>query len=320
MTAMRDNRPIVLTGPNGQVGHELRRALAPLAEVICLDRARLDLARPDLIPAVIRPLNPVLIVNAAAYTAVDRAESEPELAMRVNAESPAVLASEAERLGAAIISYSTDYVYDGTSRAPQREDQPCAPLNVYGRTKLAGDRALQAGATAHLILRTSWVYGARGQNFLRTMLRLGAEREELRVVDDQHGAPTWSRTIADLTAEIVTRLAARGGLDSFPAALREVAGVYHLAAEGEVTWRGFAEAIFTLSDLPRRPRVVPITTSEYPAPAPRPGYSVLDTTRLRSRFDVALPHWHDALRNVMDEVRQMASATPEPSVARSESA
>jgi dTDP-4-dehydrorhamnose reductase len=281
---------ILVTGRGGQVGYELMRSLQPLGEVIGLARDRMDLADLDQVRDVIRRLQPGLIVNPAAYTAVDKAETEPELAMRINGLAPGVMAEEAAKLGAAVVHYSTDYVFDGSKPEPYTEaDLPC-PLNVYGRTKLAGEQAIAAAGVPHLIFRTSWVYGMRGKNFLLTMMRLAAEREELRIVADQHGAPTWCRTLADTTAAILAQ--ARGAGDS-GAWWRENSGLYHLTSQGATTWHGFADAL--LDQAAKKPALVPISSSEYPAPAARPGNSRLSCEALMARF-CHLPHWRDALR------------------------
>ena len=274
---------ILLTGANGQIGYELRRALAPYGEVIACDRNKLDLGDRDALAGMVRSTRPRLIVNAAGYTAVDRAESDVARAEAINAMAPAILAEEANRIGAALIHFSTDYVFDGGSSQPYDEQAPPRPLNVYGHTKLAGERAIAAIGGAHLVFRTSWVYGLRGGNFLLTMLRLAAEREELRVVADQHGVPNWSRDVADTIATLV-------GL-GLPA-LVERAGLYHLSASGATTWFDFARAI--IGDV-ERPRVVPITTADYPTPARRPAYSVLATTKFARAFGIELPTWGDAL-------------------------
>ena len=295
---------ILLTGADGQVGGELRRALAPLGHVVALLRADADLADPDALRAAVRRVAPALVVNAAAFTAVDRAERERDLAFAVNARAPQVLAEEAARLGAPIVHYSTDYVFDGTKGAPYVEDDPVAPLGVYGESKLAGERAVAATSPAHLVLRTSWVYAARGRNFLRTMLRLAHERDELRVVADQRGVPTPARLVADVTAAIVARHGTGEGVD-----LTGVAGTYHLAARGETTWHAFAEAIVALD--PRRAArrcaaVTPIATAEFPTPARRPAYSVLDPARLERAFGLRMPAWRSQLELVMAELAAAA--------------
>lgn len=283
---------ILLTGKNGQVGWELQRALAPLGEVVAVDRQVLDLADPDAIRAVIRDVQPQLIVNPAAYTAVDKAESEPDLAQAVNGTAPGIMAEEAKRLGAALIHYSTDYVFDGAKDGAYVEDDPTNPLNVYGQTKLAGEQAIRASGAAHLILRTSWVYGARGKNFLLTMLRLAKEREELKIVADQIGAPTWSRHIAETTAQI---LAQRIGL--WP----ELGGLYHFSAGGSTSWHGFAAAIVELGGIAPQPRLIPIPTSEYPLPAARPKNSLMSNAALAAAFGLTMPDWNVSLRLCMEQ-------------------
>ena len=274
---------ILVTGANGQLGAELVHALAPHGTIVATGHAELDLADADAIVATVRRIRPALIVNAAAYTAVDRAESEEARAHAVNGVAPGILADEAKRAGAALIHYSTDYVFDGRATGPYDEDAPVGPLSVYGRTKLEGERAVAASGADALVLRTSWVYGRRGRNFLTTMQRLAAERDEIRVVDDQTGAPNWSRELARATARIVAN--GRHGI-------AERKGLYHLTARGATTWYGFARAI--LAGVPRV-RIVPITTAEYPTPARRPHWSVLDTARFERTFGFALPDWHASL-------------------------
>jgi len=287
---------ILLTGPNGQVGWELQRSLASLGEVIAADRQRLDLRNPDQIRKLVREIEPHLIVNAAGYTAVDKAEDEPELAMVINSAAPGVLAEEAKRVGAAIIHYSTDYVFDGSGEQAWREDDETGPLNVYGRSKLAGEQAIRAVGVEHLILRTSWVYGLHGNNFVKTMLRFGAERTALSVVVDQIGAPTSARVLADVTAQILAQ--ARGDV---VAMLNERGGTVHLTCGGETSWHGFAEEIFRLA----RTRghsltvqgVTSVTTENYPTRARRPRNSRLDCRRLRERFCLQPPAWEQALEH-----------------------
>jgi dTDP-4-dehydrorhamnose reductase len=284
---------ILLTGCSGQVGYELERSLQGLGEVVAVDRARMDLANLDQVRDVIREVRPQLIVNPAAYTAVDKAESEPALAYRINAEAPGVMAEEAKRLGAAMVHYSTDYVFPGTDAGARVETDATGPVNVYGASKLAGEQAIAASGVPHLILRTSWVYGMRGKNFLLTMLRLAKERDELRVVADQHGAPTWSRTIADTTAMIL----AQGRADGFDAGWwQEHGGIYHLSSQGQTTWFEFTQAIIERAGIDCR--LVPITSAEYPTPAQRPQYSVLSSQRLLERFG-HVPDWREALRLCM---------------------
>jgi dTDP-4-dehydrorhamnose reductase len=277
-------RPTILvTGANGQLGFELARLLAPHGDVVATDRGRLDLAEADAIVAAVRGVAPELIVNAGAYTAVDRAEKETALANAVNGRAPGILAEEAKRIGAVLIHYSTDYVFDGTRATPYPEDAPTAPQNVYGASKLAGERAIAAVGGHALVFRTSWVYGLRGKNFLLTIRRLAAERDELRVVADQIGVPNWCRVLAEATARAV-----RSGLP----ALAERAGLYHLSATGQASWCDFARAI--VGDA-KTPRIVPITTAEHPLPARRPAYGVLATERFEVTFGFALPDWRDAL-------------------------
>lgn len=274
---------ILLTGSAGQLGVELARVLPEHGDLVAVDRAALDLADADAIAATVRRVMPQIIVNAAGYTAVDRAENEPALADAINARAPAILAEEAKRLGALLIHYSTDYVFDGSSTEPYREDDRPNPVNIYGASKLAGERAITGVGGAHLILRTSWVYGWHGQNFLLTMKRLAATREELRIVADQFGVPNWSRVLAEATA----RLVGRG-----PAALADSSGIYHLSGRGRASWFDFARAIFDDAD---HPRVVPITTEEYPTPARRPASAVLATAKLEEVFGMALPDWRQTL-------------------------
>ncbi|MGB6055988.1 MAG: dTDP-4-dehydrorhamnose reductase [Burkholderiaceae bacterium] len=282
---------ILLTGKNGQVGYELERSLQGRGEIIALGRTQMDLSDLAQVRAVIRDLKPTLIINPAAYTAVDQAENEPELAMRINGEAPGVLAEEAKKLGAVMIHYSTDYVFDGSKSTPYTEDDTPCPINVYGATKLAGERAIQAAGIPHLILRTSWVYGMRGKNFLQTILRLAQERDELRIVADQHGAPTWCRTIADTTAHIVAQgHGAQQNLEWW----QQRTGTYHLSARGQTTWHGFTQEILDRAGAGKRPTLVPIRTEDYPLPAKRPMHSVLNTERLRQTF-CDLPQWQEAL-------------------------
>jgi len=273
---------ILLTGKNGQVGWELERCLLPRGRVFAFDRASLDLADPDQIVARVRELKPELIVNAAAYTAVDRAESEPEIAMQINTAAPGILAEEAKRLGALLVHYSTDYVFDGMKPTPYLETDTPNPISAYGRSKLEGERAIQASGCRHLILRTSWVYGLRGKNFLLTILRLAREGRELRVVDDQIGAPTWCRDIATATAQL-TREAGAGKTDS----------LYHLTAGGATSWYGFAREILKLRGIDTPVRA--ISTREYLVPARRPANSILSGAAISARRKVELPEWQVSL-------------------------
>jgi dTDP-4-dehydrorhamnose reductase len=294
---MEKQPTILVTGVNGQVGYELLRSLQGLGRVVGLDRAGLDLADLDRVRAVVREVKPSIIVNPAAYTAVDKAETDEATARRLNAEAPGVLAEEAARCGAALIHYSTDYVFDGTKDAPYVETDAVNPQNVYGQTKLEGEQAIAASGCAHLILRTSWVYGRRGKNFLLTMLKLGAERPELRIVADQIGAPTWSRTIAEATSNIVAQGLASGD----EAWWSQRSGVYHFTASGSTSWHGFAEAIFASALGERAPKTVPIPASDYPVPAKRPANSRLALDKLSATFGVWMPAWDDALRLCLGE-------------------
>ena len=287
-----NQQTILLTGLNGQVGFELARTLQGLGHVVALDRNGLDLADLDQVRRVVREVRPGLIVNPAAHTAVDKAETDIDAAMRLNAEAPGVLAEEAKRLGAALVHYSTDYVFDGTKVGAYVEDDAVNPQNMYGKSKLAGEQAIAESGCPHLIFRTSWVYGTRGKNFLLTMLRLGVERDELSVVADQYGAPTWSNTIAALSANVLAQAVAPNQSGWW----EEHSGVYHLTASGATSWHGFAEAIFELSDLEKRPTVKPIPAASYPTPATRPSNSRMSNEKLATTFGVRAPDWRDALR------------------------
>jgi dTDP-4-dehydrorhamnose reductase len=280
---------ILLIGAGGQLGVELAPLLRAHGDVIAADRARLDLADADAIVAAVRGARPDLIVNAAAYTAVDLAEKEAALARAVNGRAPGILAEEAKRIGAVLIHYSTDYVFDGARTTPYPEEAPTSPLNVYGASKLEGERAIAATGAHALTFRTSWVYGLHGRNFLLTIRRLAGDRDELRIVADQVGVPNWTRTIAEATS----RVAASG-----VASLAERSGLYHLSSAGQASWYEFARAI--VGDV-ARPRVVPIATSEYPLPARRPAYGVLATGKFRDVFGFALPDWREALQRCVAE-------------------
>lgn len=287
---------ILITGKTGQVGYELERSLQGLGDIIAVDRNQMDLADLDQVRDVIRRVKPTLIVNPAAYTAVDKAESEPELAMRINGEAPGVMAEEAKKLGAALIHYSTDYVFDGSKDGAYVETDPTCPVNVYGSSKLAGEQAIAASGVAHLILRTSWVYSTHGKNFLLTMRRLAQEREELGIVSDQYGAPTWSRTIADTTAHIVAQSLTA---EDQAAWWKARSGLYHLTAQGKTTWFGFTEEIMAHPSIAKKPRLKPILAQDYPVPAKRPANSVLSSQRLIDTF-CGLPQWQDAVRLCQD--------------------
>lgn len=281
----------LLLGNTGQVGWELERTLAPLGRVVATDFPAVDFTAPDSLRELVAQTQPAVVLNAAAYTAVDRAESEAERARAINADAPAVLAESCRRIGALLVHYSTDYVFDGTKGTPYVETDAPAPLSVYGQTKLAGDRAIAASGADHLIFRLCWVYGARGQNFLRTIRRLAGERETLRVVNDQHGSPTWCRLIAEATAQAVAQMMRAADRQSY-------VGTYHLSAAGATTWHGFASAIVdALPTASRRCReVAPIGTAEYPLPARRPACSLLDGDKLERVFGLRLPTWDEGLR------------------------
>ncbi|MGE1084319.1 dTDP-4-dehydrorhamnose reductase [Pseudomonas shirazensis] len=297
---------ILLLGKNGQVGWELQRALAPLGEVIALDRKSAsglcgDLADLDGLVATVRQLAPDLIVNAAAYTAVDLAESEQSLAARINAEAPGVLAREASALGAWLIHYSTDYVFDGSGQSRWQEDAATCPLSTYGRSKLDGELAIRASGALAVVLRTSWVYAARGHNFAKTMLRLAAEREALNVVADQFGAPTGAELIADVTAHIVRQITGPSATDS-------LAGTYHLAAAGETSWHGFAQFVLAHARHKGVPlkvaaeQIGAISTEAYPVPASRPRNSRLDVGKLEATFKLKMPLWQQGVQRMLDEI------------------
>lgn len=291
---------VLLFGGNGQVGHELRRSLRALGDVVVTTRsgelpdgARCEVAdfdRPDSLAALVERVAPAIVVNAAAYTAVDKAEDDVDAAFRTNAEAPGVLARACALRDIPFVHYSTDYVFDGQGSRPYREDDPTAPLGVYGASKLAGEDAVRSVGGRHLILRTAWVYGRHGHNFMKTMLRLGADRDELRVVADQVGTPTPAALIADVTAELL-------GLRDAPS------GTFHLTPRGETSWHGFAEALFeealARGLISRAPKVIPIATPEYPTRARRPAYSCLDIGKVEAHVGRRLPEWSDSLRRVL---------------------
>ena len=296
---------ILITGRNGQIGWELERTLAPLGETFAFDRAQLDLQNFDALRSTVRTVGPQVIVNAAAYTAVDKAESERELAHRINGEAPGVLAEEAKRLGALLVHYSTDYVFDGTKPDPYTEEDQPNPINEYGHSKLKGEQAVRSSGARHLIFRTSWIYAARGKNFLLTMLRLARERSELRVVDDQYGSPTWARMVAEATAAMLARQASNlrgvGPHDD------QETGLFHLCASGQTSWHGFAEAILRESGYRRQgpaPSLTSIKTSEYPTAARRPPSSVLCCEKVERTFGVRLPTWQRMLAYCLADARE----------------
>jgi dTDP-4-dehydrorhamnose reductase len=302
-------RPILITGGTGQVGSALTKALAGTGEIHAPSRSQLDLADHTSIRAAVRFLRPRWIVNPAAYTAVDKAESEPELARAVNADAPRILGEEARRIGAAVIHFSTDYVFDGAKPTPYLESDPTNPLSVYGHTKLAGEQALADSEAPHLILRTSWVYAATGKNFLLTILKLALTRPELKIVSDQHGAPTWSHDLGRLTAHLIAHAEAESSARGLHLASVIRSGIYHATSAGETTWHGFASEFLRLKQLAdpasTLAHLIPILTSEYPTPARRPLNSRLDCEKLYRAFGFRLPHWRDSLAHVMAEVRGM---------------
>ena len=301
---------LLITGASGQVGWHLQRTLAPLGEVLAIDVEQVDMTDLDAVARSVREFAPDIIVNAAAYTAVDKAESEPELARAINAAAPARIAEECARSGALLIHYSTDYVYDGSKPGPYEEKDATGPLSIYGQTKLEGDQAIVASGCAHIILRTTWVYDVRGKNFLRTVLRLGREKEELRMVGDQRGAPTWARDLAESTAIILARSFERRSVTG-----AWESGLFHLTASGQTSWAGFAQAILedyeALLAWPaetgefggplKAKRVVAITSEQYQTPARRPRNSVLCNAKVQAAFGIALPDWRAQLRLAMQD-------------------
>lgn len=301
---------LLVTGATGQIGWELTRSLMPLGDVIAVDRNRCDLARPETIAPLVRDIRPDVIVNAAAYTAVDKAESEEALATTINGTSVGILAEESRRCGALLVHYSTDYVFDGRKADPYVENDAPSPINAYGRSKLAGEVAIQAVDCAHIILRTTWVYAARGNNFLRTILRLARERDELNIVADQFGVPTSARAIADVTSHLVRQ-----------AGQEQTTGhttyhdTYHVTADGATHWYDFAKAILEgarqlgLLDTKHPLRINPIGTKDYPLPAPRPTNSRLSNQKLRDRFGIAIPPWQQGLQCVLQEVSSCSIST-----------
>ena len=286
---------ILLFGKNGQIGRELEKTLAVHSELIALGRRDMDLTAPDAIRATIQKLRPDVIVNAAAYTTVDKAESEPDQAMLVNGMAPGIMAEEAAKLDALLVHYSTDYVFDGTKSAPYTEQDLPHPLNVYGESKLAGEQAICARASRYLIFRTSWVYDGQGKNFLTTIKRLGSQRRELTIVNDQFGAPTWSREIACTTLLAIEKYQAH-------ASPQQINGIYHLTAQGQTSWFGFtqaAERCGLFADLAAPPTLRAITSAEYPTPAQRPMYSVLSNAKLLEQFDLQMPDWEVSLQECL---------------------
>lgn len=307
----------MIIGKTGQVAWELRRCMPLLGDVECISRPEVDLANPDSLRAAMRAFCPNVLINAAAYTAVDRAESEPELAMKINGEAPGVIAEEMKRLRGLMVHYSTDFVYDGSGTEPWFEDSPTGPQNVYGAAKLAGDKAVQAVGGAYLIFRTSWVYAARGRNFLRTILRLLETANPLRIVNDQIGSPTWSRDIASATLAILAQLEKRAERSQLLVSVAaEQRGIYHMSSGGCVSWHDFAAAILEqwnrqgLNKKGLLPHLEAITSAEYPSAARRPFNSRLSNAKLQSTFGTSLPHWRDSTYRVMEELAEVSSSRP----------
>lgn len=304
---------ILLTGVTGQVGSEILQVIKAFGEVVAPTRADLDLSKPQAVQKFVADVRPDWIINPAAYTAVDKAESEPDSAYAINEGAPRVLGIEAARLGIPVIHFSTDYVFDGSGTRPWAEDDAPSPLGVYGASKLAGERALAATGAAHLVFRTSWVYGSTGRNFLLTILRLAQQKQEMRIVDDQHGAPTWSRDLAHLMASVMRKVETIRGQKESPADLvRRLPSIYHAAASGETTWFGFAQE-FIRRAAKAQPetgfaKLVPIATREYPTPARRPLNSRLSCSRLQEVFGIKLPPWQDATATVVDEISNSCRA------------
>jgi dTDP-4-dehydrorhamnose reductase len=309
------SQKILLTGVTGQVGSELLQTLAPLGEVVAPKREQIDLADTTndfrALRETIRSLQPRWIINPAAYTAVDKAESEPDLAYAINRDAVRALGEEAQRIGACVIHFSTDYVFSGEGTAPYKEDDPTGPVSVYGASKLAGELALEQTGAPHVIFRTSWVYGASGKNFLRTILKYARERETLRIVADQHGAPTWSRDLAHLTAAVVQHCEATAQATSLSEAVHSISGIYHAAGSGETTWYGFASEAVRLEQ-EREPgsrfaTIEPIPTADYPTPARRPANSRLDCAKLKKTLNRSMMDWRDSLRSVLQEIHLAAT-------------
>ena len=290
---------ILLTGKNGQVGSELNKIFAPFGEITATGKSDLDLSNPNQIRSVVNQIRPELIINAGAYTSVDKAESERELAQAINGTAPKIFAEEAKKIGAVLIHYSTDYAYSGKMKNnPYIESDLSDPINTYGKTKLEGDKAIEQAGLPFLIFRSSWVYGLDGKNFLRTILRLAKDNNELNIVNDQIGTPTWCRSIANATFKIIKQLSKNTEIP-FPEIVSSFSGVYHMTCEGETSWHGFAQSILKLTEPGCMSKLTAIPTKEYPTPAKRPTYTVLSNKKLYETFGIKLPHWEDALKHCL---------------------
>jgi len=288
---------ILLTGKTGQIGEELNNIIGDLGNLITVDKEQLDLSKPNSIEPVILDIKPDIIINPAAYTAVDKAEKEPDLAMTVNAIAPGLLAKAARKVGAGLIHYSTDYVFDGCSEIPYKEEDPPNPLNVYGKTKLAGEKALAEAGVPFLIIRTGWVYSLHGKNFLRTIKKLAEEKDTLQVIDDQIGAPTWARSVALKTHQILKQCLNKKWLETKDPPL---SGIFHLTCQGKTSWHGFARKVLNISNASQNIKLIAIPTSDYPTPATRPSNSLLNNEKIQKVFGLDMPHWEDALKDCMD--------------------
>ena len=288
---------ILLTGKTGQIGEELNNIIGDLGNLITVDKEQLDLSKPNSIEPVILDIKPDIIINPAAYTAVDKAEEEPDLAMTVNAIAPGLLAKAARKVGAGLIHYSTDYVFDGCSEIPYKEEDPPNPLNVYGKTKLAGEKAIAEVGVPFLIIRTSWVYSLHGKNFLRTIKKLAEEKDIIQVVDDQIGAPTWARSVALKTHQILKQCLNKKWLETKDPSL---SGIFHLTCQGKTSWHGFARKVLNISNASQNIKLIAIPTSDYPTPATRPSNSLLNNEKIKKVFGLDMPNWEDALKDCMD--------------------
>ena len=288
---------ILLTGKTGQIGEELNNIVGDLGNLINVGKDQLDLSKPNSIEPVILDIKPDIIINPAAYTAVDKAEEEPDLAMMVNALAPGLLAKAARKVGAGLIHYSTDYVFDGCSKIPYKEEDPPNPLNVYGRTKLAGEKALAEAEVPFLIIRTGWVYSLHGKNFLRTIKKLAEEKDIIQVVDDQIGAPTWARSVALKTHQILKQCLNKKWLETKDSSL---SGIFHLTCQGKTSWHGFAREVLNMSNTSQNTKLIAIPTSDYAAPTVRPPNSLLNNEKIQKVFGLDMPHWEDALKNCMN--------------------